>query len=66
MSTEQQARSLMARHHHMIKNRKQSMLGRIATKIGMEIDPAQYWNSIQGKAHSNCCTLYDRSNVSMS
>jgi hypothetical protein len=35
MSTEQQARSLMNRHHHVAKNRQQTMLGRAAAEIGV-------------------------------
>jgi len=47
MSTENQARSLMMRHHHMVKNRQQSMLNRTATEVGME--DTHYWGHIQGK-----------------
>ena len=36
MSTEQQARSLMNRHHHVTKNRQQTMLGRASAEIGVE------------------------------
>jgi hypothetical protein len=36
MSTEQQARALMMRHHHAIKNRQQSMLERSASEIGID------------------------------
>jgi hypothetical protein len=35
MSTEQQARSLMNRHHHVVKNRQQTMLGRSSAEIGV-------------------------------
>ncbi|MCA2815107.1 MAG: hypothetical protein IM477_22415 [Microcystis sp. M090S1] len=38
MSTEQQARALMMRHHHAVKNRQQSMLGRSASEIGIDND----------------------------
>ncbi len=38
MSTEQQARALMMRHHHAVKNRQQSMLGRSASEIGINND----------------------------
>jgi hypothetical protein len=48
MSTENQARSLMMRHHQMVKNRQQSMLNRTATEVGME--DTHYWGHIQGKA----------------
>jgi|GEM_PF-2492484 len=36
MSTQQQARALMVRNHHIIKNRQQSMLERTASEIGLE------------------------------
>lgn len=36
MSTQEQARALMMRHHHLIKNREQSMLSRTAAEIGLE------------------------------
>lgn len=38
MSAEQQARALMTRQNHATKNRQQSMLGRAATQIGLEIE----------------------------
>ncbi|MBE9170643.1 hypothetical protein IQ238_25040 [Pleurocapsales cyanobacterium LEGE 06147] len=65
MSAQQQARALMVRHHHAIKHRQQSMLGRTAAEIGVEVDE-QYWNSIQGKPHPSFRKTYDRSNVSLS
>ena len=45
MSTEQQARALMMRHHHAVKNRQQSMLGRSASEIG--IDNERYLHYLQ-------------------
>lgn len=66
MDTKQQARALMMRHHKMIKNRQQSMLGRTAHEIGMEIDGSEYWGNIQGKAYSSARLSYDRSNCSLS
>ena len=66
MSTQDQARALMMRHHHFIKNRQQSMLGRAAAEVGIEIEDVDYWNRIQGKPHSSFRTSYDRSNVSLS
>ncbi len=65
MSTQQQARALMMRHHRMIKNRQQSMLERTAAEIGVEVD-SEYWSTIQGKPYSNSRKIYDRSHVSMS
>ncbi|MEO6863057.1 MAG: hypothetical protein ABI180_16215 [Microcoleus sp.] len=64
MSTENQARSLMMRHHQMVKNRQQSMLNRTATEVGME--DTHYWGHIQGKAQPSLKDSYDRSNASMS
>ncbi len=66
MSTEQQARALMTRHHRMIKNRQQSMLGRAASEIGMDVDSAQYWGHIQGKPNPSFRDSYDRSSVASS
>ncbi len=65
MSTQQQARALMSRHHQNIKNRQQSMLGRTAEEIGVDIDK-NYWNSIQGKPHPSFRKSYDRSGASLS
>jgi hypothetical protein len=65
MSTEKQARSLMMRHHQMVKNRQQSMLGRAAAEIGVEVD-SNYWTTIQGKPCGGFNTSYDRSNASLS
>ena len=56
----------MMRHHKMIKNRQQSMLGRAAAEIGMDINGSEYWTNIQGKPRSSFRTTYDRSNVSLS
>ncbi len=65
MSTQQQARALMMRHHQMIKNRQQSMLERTAQEIGVAVE-AEYWSNIQGKPHSSFRETYDRSNASFS
>ena len=67
MSTQEQARALMMRHHHLIKNRQQSMLGRAAAEVGMDIDDAtEHWNHIQGKPHPSFRASYDRSGASLS
>jgi hypothetical protein len=66
MSTQQQARALMMRHHRMIKNRQQSMLGRAASEIGMDVDSAKYWGHIQGKPHPSFRDSYDRSHSASS
>jgi hypothetical protein len=40
MSTQQQARSLMMRHQHLVKNRQESMLSRAAAEVGLDIASA--------------------------
>lgn len=64
MGTESQARSLMTRHHHLVKNRQRSMLNRSAAEVGVEAD--EYWTQIQGKPCSEFRNNYDRSGASMS
>ncbi|MBD1923593.1 hypothetical protein H6F77_21320 [Microcoleus sp. FACHB-831] len=66
MSTQDQARSLMMRHHHIIKNRQQSMLNRTAAEVGMDVETTGYWNHIQGEPHPSFRASYDRSNSSLS
>jgi hypothetical protein len=65
MSTQQQARALMMRHHQTIKNRQQSLLERAAAEIGVDVDH-KYWSNIQGKPHSSFRATYDRSAASLS
>ena len=65
MSANEKARALMNRHHHIIKNRQQSMLNRAASEIGVDVDN-QYWSNIQGKPNSSFRKTYDRSNASLS
>jgi hypothetical protein len=65
MSANEKARALMNRHHHLIKNRQQSMLNRTASEIGLDVDN-QYWTNIQGKPISSFSKTYQRSNVSFS
>jgi hypothetical protein len=62
MSTRDQARALMIRHHQMIKNRHQAMLTRAAAEVGL--DTVDYDGHIQGKPLNN--DDYDRSNASLS
>lgn len=59
--TEDQARALMMRHHHLVKNRQQSMLGRAAAAVGLEGDIVA-----QGKSDPGFRNVYDRSNASLS
>ncbi|WP_009633305.1 hypothetical protein [Synechocystis sp. PCC 7509] len=49
MSTQEQARALMMRHHHIVKNRQQSMLNRTATEVGLDA----LENSIDDRNNSN-------------
>ncbi|NJM90652.1 MAG: hypothetical protein HC847_29580 [Hydrococcus sp. RU_2_2] len=65
MSTQQQARALMMRHHQAIKNRQQSMLERAASEIGVDVD-SDYWTNIQGQAQPTFRKTYDRSSASLS
>ncbi|MEC4989355.1 MAG: hypothetical protein SAJ37_11455 [Oscillatoria sp. PMC 1068.18] len=65
MSSQERSRALMMRHHQLVKNRQQSMLGRAASEIGMDVD-REYWNHIQGKPHSSFRVSYDRSRASLS
>lgn len=66
MDTQQQARALMLRHHHIIRNRQQSMLGRAASEIGLDIEGTDYSGTIQGKPSSSAQMSYDRSGASLS
>lgn len=65
MSTQDQARALMLRHHHMIKNRQQSMLCRANHEVGLPGD-ATHWSSIQGKPSADASRSYDRSGSALS
>ncbi|MGB3404735.1 MAG: hypothetical protein WBA77_18775 [Microcoleaceae cyanobacterium] len=64
MSTQDQARALMMRHHHQVKNREQSMLNRVADEVG--VDVGEYHLTIQGKPNRSFRQDYDRSSASMS
>jgi hypothetical protein len=66
MNTQEQARALMMRHHHLIKNREQCMLSRAAKDVGMPAEAAHFWNHIQGKPQSSFRNTYDRSGASLS
>ncbi|GAB4531846.1 MAG: hypothetical protein Tsb0014_15760 [Pleurocapsa sp.] len=65
MSANEKARALMSRHHHIIKNRQQSLLNRTASEFGIDVDN-QYWSNIQGKPDPTFRKTYDRSNASPS
>ncbi|MEM1172608.1 MAG: hypothetical protein AAGJ08_26910 [Cyanobacteria bacterium P01_H01_bin.35] len=64
MLTESQARSLMVRHHHLVKNRQQSMLNRAISQVGLE--SSHYWGHIQGKVQPTFRKNYKRGSASMS
>lgn len=50
MSTQEQARALMMRHHHLLKNRQESMLSRVAVEVGLDAaDACNHIHYIQGK-----------------
>jgi hypothetical protein len=65
MSIEQQARALMMRHHHAIKNRQQSMLERSAAELGIENENL-CWTTIQGQPQPGFRNTYDRSGATLS
>ncbi len=64
MATQEQARALMVRHQHMIRNREQCLLSRAAAEVGMPTETAirgmEYGKSYVSRAN------YDRSNVGLS
>ena len=64
MSTQDQARALMMRHHHLVKNRQQALLNRVADEVGVEV--GDYHSTIQGKPSETNRRTYDRSHASMS
>jgi predicted solute-binding protein len=67
MSANEQARALMMRHYHQIKNRQQSMLQRAGSEIGMPGEVSnKYWHTIQGKISPDARMTCDRSNATMS
>lgn len=65
MSTADQARALMLRHHHLVKQRQQSMLSRANAEIGMPGE-AGHWSHIQGKPSADASRSYDRSGSALS
>jgi hypothetical protein len=66
MDTRQQARALMIRHHKTIANRQQSLLGRAAGEIGMDVTGTDYYNTLKVTAGSGFVSYYDRSNSTIS
>ncbi|NEO86440.1 MAG: hypothetical protein F6J87_19600 [Spirulina sp. SIO3F2] len=66
MSTQNQARAMMMRHTKSVRNRQESMLGRTAAEIGLDINPVDFRNSVQGKPSAAARRSYDRSASAMS
>ena len=61
MFTNEQARALMMRHHHIVKNRQQSMLERTAKEVGWD-DVSNLSTKVDPSLREVC----DRSNASLS
>jgi hypothetical protein len=66
MNTTQKARALMIRHDRMIRNRQQSMLGRVAEEIGMDVNNTEYYENLKATPLSSFASGYDRSNSTLS
>ncbi|NEP17538.1 MAG: hypothetical protein F6J97_11635 [Leptolyngbya sp. SIO4C1] len=66
MSTREQARALMSRHHHLIKQRQQSLLTRAAAQVGLPAEELGSGTRIQGKYSFNAQIAYDRSHSALS
>ncbi len=66
MSIQQQARALLSRHHHMIRNREQAMLLRTEAEVGLKADVTHYHSQIQGMTPHSFVQNYDRSTTAMS
>jgi hypothetical protein len=66
MNTQDQARAMMMRHTKSVRNRQESMLGRTASEIGLDINPLDYRSSVQGKPSSSARRTYDRSGAALS
>ncbi len=66
LSTEDKARMSMMNRHRSVKQRQQSMLGRLAVEAGLPAEAAHYWNHIQGKVHPSFWATYSRSGAAAS
>ncbi|GAB4348948.1 MAG: hypothetical protein Fur0042_16020 [Cyanophyceae cyanobacterium] len=66
MNLSDRARVLMMRHHHVVKNRQQSMLGRAIEGMELGEEAVHHWSCIQGKIDGSVRTSYDRSGATMS
>jgi hypothetical protein len=65
MSVQDQARALMVRHRHMIRNREQTMLTRKEVELGMPAESAHIVSGAKGGVDPSFDS-YDRSNVGLS
>jgi len=66
MDTQAQARALMMRHHHAVKNRQQSMLDRSASEIGIDNDNG-HRETVQRRFSADFSSqTYDRSGATLS
>ncbi|MEM9162074.1 MAG: hypothetical protein AAGC54_03265 [Cyanobacteria bacterium P01_F01_bin.4] len=65
MSTKEQARALMVRHHQLIKQRQQSLLTRAAAQVGLTADEVGPGSRIQGK-YRNAQMGYARGHAALS
>lgn len=63
---EGKARTMLMNHHRVVKRRQQSMLGRLATEVGLPESAVHYWGHIQGKVHPSFWATYDRSHAASS
>ncbi|MEM8640352.1 MAG: hypothetical protein AAGG51_16285 [Cyanobacteria bacterium P01_G01_bin.54] len=66
MNTQNQARAMMMNHTKAVRNRQESLLSRAAAEMGLDINPAEYRNSVQGKPSSAARRGYDRSGAALS
>lgn len=66
VAAEDKARIMMMNRHRSVKRRQQSMLGRLATEVGLPADAAKYWNHIQGKVHPSFWATYSRGGAAAS
>jgi hypothetical protein len=66
MTTQDQARALMTRHSHLIRNRQQCMLHRAAAEVGMPTEQVHYEGKIQGKIQPTFRIDYDPSHAALS
>jgi hypothetical protein len=66
MSTQDQARALMTRHSHLIKQRQQALLTRAGAQIGLSANEVGEGTRIQGKTSFSAQQAYGRSHAALS